>query len=127
MADRKASILVVEDEPIIRMSLADHIESVGFDVIETGSGDLAKEILQEGKPIDVLVTDVLMPGWLDGVGLALWTREHHPGIKIIVVSGATSHAPDLAALGSEGKIISKPYSVEAIARQIRRLLAESAD
>jgi DNA-binding response OmpR family regulator len=127
MADRKASILVVEDEPIIRMALADHIESEGFDVIESGSGELAKEILQAGKPIDLMVTDVQMPGWLDGIGLALWTRQNHPQIKIIIVSGATSEAPSLAALGSEGIIIPKPYSVEEIAGQIRRLLDESVD
>jgi len=46
MAPRKSSILVVEDEPIIRMALADHLESVGFDVTETGSGDRAMEIHQ---------------------------------------------------------------------------------
>jgi DNA-binding response OmpR family regulator len=122
MASRKNSILVVEDEPIIRMALTDHLERAGFDVTESGSGDGAMEIIKAGTPIDLVVTDVRMPGWTDGIALALWVRHNHPRVKIIIVSGATDWSPALEGLGAEGVIMAKPYSVEAIALQAQELL-----
>lgn len=122
MASRKSSILVVEDEPIIRMTLTDHLETVGFNVTETGSGDRAMELIKAGTEIDLIVTDVQMPGWTDGIALALWVRKNHPQIKVIIVSGATNWSSALEGLGVEGVIIPKPYSVEAIALQAKELL-----
>jgi len=113
-------ILVVEDEPLIRMSLTDHLETEGFEVLEAWTGDGAKELLTEGNPIKALVTDVRMPGWMDGVSLALWTRHNYPKIKIVIVSGATEGSVE--QLGDEGLIVSKPYSHEIIVARIRDLL-----
>jgi CheY-like chemotaxis protein len=64
----KRSILIVEDEPIIRMELADHFEGRGFRVMEAGSGDRAMEIIQQTK-IDLVVTDIQMPAGRMGLGL----------------------------------------------------------
>lgn len=122
MINKRKSILVVEDEPIIRMTLTDHLETVGFEVIEAGSGDRAKEILESGAGINLVITDVRMPGWTDGIALALWVREYRPDIKIIIVSGATDWSPILKGLGAEGVIIPKPYSIEVIGRHAKELL-----
>ena len=115
-------ILVVEDEPLIRMSLADHLETEGFQVIEASTGDRARELISEGTPIKALITDVRMPGWIDGIGLALWTRHNFPNIKIVIVSGATEGIVE--QLGDEGQIVSKPYSHEALVTRIRELLTK---
>jgi len=115
-------ILLVEDEPLIRMSLADHLEIEGFEVLEASTGDQAKELLSEGNPIKALVTDVRMPGWMDGVSLAPWTRHNLPKIKIVIVSGATQGTVE--QLGDEGQIISKPYSHDVIVTRIRTLLGQ---
>jgi CheY-like chemotaxis protein len=120
--DKSLTVLVVEDEPIIRMGIADYIRGQGYGVLEAGSGDRAMGMIQSGKPVDVIVTDVQMPGEHDGIALALWARRNFPHIKLIIVSGATSGAvaPDL--LGEEGEIMPKPYPYEEIAARIRELL-----
>jgi DNA-binding response OmpR family regulator len=115
-------ILVVEDEALIRMSLADHLETEGFEVVEAPTGDRAKELITHGTPITALITDVMMPGRIDGISLALWTRHNFPNIKILIVSGAAQGIVE--QLGDEGKIVSKPYSHEAIVTRIRGLLGE---
>lgn len=123
MDEARPTILVVEDEPIIRMDLADHIANHGYDVVEAGSGDKALEILQAGKPVDLLITDVQMPGTKDGIDLALWVRHNLPSVKIMIVSGAMTGSPSLDKLGSEGLIIPKPYSMNALLDRIKCLLA----
>ena len=115
--------MIVEDEPIIRMALADHLEKQGFEVTEAGSGDRAMELIKE-TPFDLVVTDVQMPGWNDGIALALWVRKNHPRTRIIIVSGATSGSPELVALGQEGVVLPKPYAVEELALRAVMLLQE---
>jgi DNA-binding response OmpR family regulator len=119
----KRSILIVEDEPTIRMELADYFARRGFQVVEAGSGDRAMEIIQQTK-IDLVVTDVQMPGWQDGIGLALWARQKHPHIKLIIVSGATSQSAHLKKLGAEGVIIPKLYSLDELGARAETLLFE---
>lgn len=116
------TILLVEDEPIIRMDLADHLTAAGYEVSEAASADRAIDLISQGTIFDLIVTDVQLPGKHDGVALALWVRVNHPYIKIIVVSGATARAPELIQLGSEGVIISKPYSLEMVTLRARWLL-----
>ena len=116
------SILVVEDEPIIRMDLADHLEAAGFEVTEAGSADRAIVIISQGMAFDVVVTDVQLPGAYDGVAFALWIKKHRPHMKMIIVSGATTNSEQLIPLGREGVIVSKPYSLEELTAKALRLL-----
>jgi DNA-binding response OmpR family regulator len=116
----KPTILIVEDEPIIRMGIADYIQRQGFNIIEAGTGDRAIDIIKTGTTIDVIVSDVQMPGTHDGIALALWTRRNFPHIKLILVSGATSGAVE--ELRGEGIILPKPYQYEAIVARIGELL-----
>lgn len=101
------SILIVEDEPALRMVLADYLGKQGYEVIEADSGERAMKLIKSGE-IDLLVTDVEMPGWQDGIGLALWVREHHPHIKLIIVSGATNESSSLKPLGAREKFTQSP-------------------
>ena len=116
------TVLLVEDEPIIRMAVADHIRSAGYAVIEAGSGDRATDIIRSGKSVDVIVTDVQMPGEHDGIALALWARRINPQIRLVIVSGATSGAVAPDILGEEGRIIPKPYRYDEIVTRIGELL-----
>jgi CheY-like chemotaxis protein len=92
MNSRLPTVLVVEDEFLIRMLVADELRSLGFAVIEAGSADEAFPILLSDAPVHVLFTDVRMPGSMDGVELARRARSARPAIRVIMTSG---HGPDI--------------------------------
>ena len=79
--------LVVEDEPLIRMGAVDICESVGFVVSEAANAEQAIVLLSTDNAFDLLLTDIDMPGSMDGVALAWRAREFAPLIAVIVVSG----------------------------------------
>jgi CheY-like chemotaxis protein len=70
----------------VRVSTADMLSELGYDVVESGSADDAKRRLQAGLHVDLLVTDHLMPG-MTGAELARWTKQHDPKIAVLIVSG----------------------------------------
>src|SRR6202020_219537 len=80
-------VLVVEDEPIIRLGAVDLIESAGFEVIEARDADHAIEILNARRDIRIVVTDIEMPGSMDGLKLAAAIRDRWPPINIIITTG----------------------------------------
>ena len=82
-----AAVLIVEDEPLIRMGAVVLIEDAGFEVYEAGSADDAIALLEVHKEICLIFTDVDMPGSMDGLKLAHYVRGRWPPVKIIVTSG----------------------------------------
>src|SRR4029079_2631558 len=80
-------VLIVEDELFVRMDAANLIEKAGFGVIEACNADEAIEILETRDDIRVVITDVAMPGWMDGVRLAATIRDRWPPIELILISG----------------------------------------
>lgn len=115
-------MLVVEDEAIIRLLLVDELADAGLAVIEASSADEALVVLQNGKEIGVVVSDVRMPGSIDGLGLAAWMRDHVPAVPIIIVSGF-GLAPNWAAINPAiTRVVSKPYAPCKIAGWVRELL-----
>jgi CheY-like chemotaxis protein len=84
------SILVVEDEVLIRIVAADDLVQAGFEIIQAGTADEALRVLQSSIKIDLLVTDINMPGTLDGLQLARVVRANWPHIKIIIHSAQAS-------------------------------------
>ena len=80
-------VLVVDDEPVLRMLLAESLSDDGYRVEEASSGDKAWELVQRGLRLDVLVTDVRMPGSIDGLELARRVRSTNNDVAIIVMSG----------------------------------------
>src|ERR1700678_3415810 len=81
-----AAVLIVEDEPLIRMSAVYLIESAGFEVYQAGSADAAIALLELHEKICLIFTDVDMPGSMDGLKLAHYVRGRWPPVKIIVTS-----------------------------------------
>jgi len=120
-----AVILVVEDEPRVRRVTLRDLKKLGYKTLQAENAAVAKAMIESGKPVDLLFSDVLMPGEMDGHMLGIWTEENYPQIKIVLTSGYSKGKADV----SEGKaqpfpMIRKPYSIQELAMQIRTTLAE---
>ncbi|MDP3526179.1 MAG: response regulator [Hoeflea sp.] len=121
MDNQRISVLIVEDEVLIRMSMVDELEDAGFTVFVASNADQAIEILIANSAIEVMFTDVDMPGGIDGLKLAASVRDRWPPIKIIVTSG--HRQIDVKALPVEARFVIKPYDPMAIIRSIREMTA----
>lgn len=103
----KLVVLVVEDEPLLRMMAVDLVEDAGFDAVEARSADEAVAILEARTDICVVFTDVDMPGSMDGLKLAASIRDRWPPIEIIITSGHQSMREDM--IPARTKFFAKPY------------------
>lgn len=112
-------VLVVEDEPLLRMHALDVIEDAGFDVVEARSADQAIEILEARLDIRIVFTDIDMPGSMDGLRLAAAVRSRWPPIHIIVTSG--NSVPPKKDLPEPGIFFAKPYNDRKLVDAIRQL------
>lgn len=122
--DERPVVLIVEDEVLVRMVVAEYLRDCGFMVIEAGSADEALRLFKADVEVDVVFSDIQMPGEMDGFGLAQWLRQHHPDVNVILTSGAASNAARRAAeICHEGLLLPKPYDSEEVERRIRQLLA----
>ncbi|MCF7701861.1 response regulator [Loktanella sp. M215] len=108
------AVLVVEDEPLIRMEAVDMIEDAGFKVYDASNADAAIILMELHDDIGILFTDIDMPGSMDGMKLAAYVRDRWPPVAIIIASGKVDlkdmHVPE----GS--KFFPKPYPTEHIAQ-----------
>jgi CheY-like chemotaxis protein len=117
---KRAVILIVEDEFLIRMSAVEMIEEAGYEVVEAASADEAIAILERRLDITVVFTDVQMPGSMDGLKLAAAVRDRWPPIKIVATSGQVKLRPD--DLPEGGRFLPKPYSPAEITKTLRDLI-----
>jgi CheY-like chemotaxis protein len=118
------TVLVVEDEWIIRAAIADYLRNCGYRVIEAGNAEEAVTALKTDARIKVVFADVQMPGSVDGFGLAQWVHRERTGVKIILTSGVKRAAAVAADLCKDGPLMEKPYSSAEVERRIRMLLAD---
>src|SRR6201996_8347977 len=116
---KKPVVLVVEDELLIRMDAVDMLIRAGFEVIEAANADEAIVILEGGSTIDVVFTDIQMPGSLDGLKLAAAVRKRWPPIKIVATSGEIKLEENDLPAG--GRFLPKPYSPSQIVVTLRGL------
>ena len=122
MALRVTKVLLVEDEPLIREVMAELLEDAGFDVVATCSGDEAAILLAEDG-FSVLLTDVTMPGAIDGIALAEHAREVHPGLPVVFVSGRPETELRARHLKPPMEFFRKPYDVDRLVGAVGRLAA----
>jgi CheY-like chemotaxis protein len=116
-------VLVVEDEILIRMVIADYLRSCGYRVIEAASADEAIVILQHTElEVDVVFSDIEMPGSMDGFELSKWLRANRPGVDVIL-AGSVARAVDAAAELCDSGPVPKPYEPQMAADRIRQLMA----
>ena len=124
--DRTPTILVVEDEFLIRAMLSDYLQGCGFKVLEGSTADEAVAIIENiDVQIDLVLTDIRMPGSMDGFGLARWIRANRPGIQVILASGNVNKTDAAKELCENEPLFEKPYELEAVLAQIRRTLETS--
>ena len=117
-------ILLVEDEPVIRGLMADMLGDAGFEVTATCTGDEAAILIADSDLFDVLLTDVTMPGLIDGIGLAEHAREVHPDLPVVFVSGRPDNARRAEAVGQPSAFMPKPYDAGRVISTIGRLMGD---
>ena len=120
MNNGKAVVLIVEDSAIIRMSAVDLVLSAGYEALEACDADEAIRILEQRHDVDLVFTDVQMPGTMDGIKLAHFIRDRWPPVKLIVASGAA--IIEESSLPGGSRFFSKPYDDDTITDAMARLL-----
>jgi DNA-binding NtrC family response regulator len=117
------TILVVEDDVLVRMPIAQYLRDCGYKVIEAADADEAITVLQHREtPIHIVFSDIEMPGSVDGFGLAKWIREYRPGLDVMLAGTLPKSIDTAKELCAEGPV-PKPYDAQHVHNQIRRLLA----
>jgi CheY-like chemotaxis protein len=116
----RPSILLVEDEFLIRLTLAEGLAEEGFDVIEAESGAEALTLLRAHPEVALLLTDLQLRGGLSGGELARAARQAAPDLPVIFMSGRSDAAPAMAA-APRAAFIAKPYHTSQVCTLIRRL------
>ena len=116
------TILVVEDEVLIRFPLAEYLRECGFRVLEASNVAEAKAVLDADTPVDLVFTDVHLPGNENGFALATWVRQHYSGTKVLLTSGLANGAEKAGDLCDEGPLMAKAYSHATVLRRIQSLL-----
>lgn len=117
---QEKTILIVDDEALIRIELVDYFEDEGYKVYEAEGADQAIAILERHKSIRIVLTDVQMPGTMDGLRLARYVRDRFPPTILIVTSGAARLTD--ADLPDDSFFVPKPFDTRQIMRKIEQLL-----
>ncbi len=117
------TILVVEDEEAVRATAVDLLQDLGYTVFQAETADAAMAVLNSGLNVDMLFTDVIMPGTMRSPELAVKARERLPGIEVLFTSGYTQNAIVHSGRLDDGvELISKPYTRDSLAQKIREVL-----
>lgn len=116
IADKLSAVLVVEDEPLIRMDAVDMIEDAGFKTYEASCADEAVAMMERHEDIGALFTDIDMPGTMDGLKLAEYVRNRWPPVMIVIASGAVGM--DQASLPGGSSFLPKPYSTAHVLKAL---------
>lgn len=124
-AEQGETVLVVEDDPAVRLLVLDVLEMLGYHALEAAEGNAAVPILESAQRIDLLVTDVGLPG-MNGRQLADVARQHRAQLPILFMTGYAEQAASSGFLDSGMDMISKPFTIEQLAQQIRAMLPEEA-
>jgi CheY-like chemotaxis protein len=115
-------VLVVEDEAFIRFDVADMLRDGGLEVMEAANAQEALAVLGSGGRIDLVFSDIQMPGPMNGLGLAAHIMANRPDLPVILTSGGTLKLEADSALAVLGPIEPKPYDPEAVLARIRGAL-----
>ena len=119
------TVLAVADEVLVRMALSDYLRECGYNVVETGDAREAIEVMTSDVAVDVAFSDIVMPGDMDGFGLARWIRRERPDIKVVLSAGIARSAKAAGELCEDGPALAKPYEHADLERRIRSLLASA--
>jgi DNA-binding NtrC family response regulator len=119
------TILLVEDEPLIRELSRDMLERQGYRVVLASDAKEAERMSAKAGSFDLLITDAVMPS-ITGAELARRIRASHPGLKVLFISGYTSEPPEREETGGESAaFLQKPFSADSLGRKIRQILGRA--
>ncbi|MBM0207224.1 response regulator [Micromonospora sp. STR1s_5] len=121
-ADAGETVLVVEDEPVVRDLIVEVLRDLGYRTLEAPDGPSGLRVLQSRERIDLLVTDVGLPG-LNGRQLADQARENRPKLKVLFITGYAENATLAAGFLDPGmEMLTKPFAVEALATKVTAMI-----
>jgi CheY-like chemotaxis protein len=115
-------VLVVEDEPLVRMNAVDMVEEAGFEAVEAANSKQALDVLESRSDVGIILSDIDMPPGIDGMALVAIIRQRWPPISIILVSGHVASAD--VRIPEGGVFFSKPYWQPEIVAALHRIAAE---
>jgi CheY-like chemotaxis protein len=120
-----SAVLIVDDEPLIRETVAELLSSAGLSTLEATNAVEALDLLNKsGQAVAVLLTDIRMPGGMNGIDLARIAQRTWPWIKVIVMSGFYDSGPD--GLPGDARFISKPWQAQEVINNVLRAQSEFA-
>ena len=123
---RERTVLLVEDTTLLRARMGQALGAVGFRVLEAATAENALRSLREnGRPVDLLVTDLILPG-MSGTDLAQALRRVHPSCPVLLVTGAPSDGRAIAFAASGQPVLVKPFREAALVEEVRRLVSEAS-
>ena len=116
-------MLVVDDEQTVRMLIIDVLEELGYAALEAGDGKTGLQILESNRPVDLLITDVGLPGGMNGRQLADAATVLRPGLKILFITGYAENAVFGDGHLKPGMhMLTKPFAMDTLANRIASLL-----
>ena len=115
------TVLVVEDEMMVRMPISEYLRDCGYNVVEAGDASEAIAAMDNDDPVSLVFSDVRMPGKMDGFALAEWFRFHYPTVPVLLTSGYGGKTVPAATIPG-ARFIEKPYSQTQVANRIAALL-----
>ena len=123
MAEAGETVLVIDDEPSIRMLIKDVLEDVGYETIEAADGAAGLAILQSNARVDLLITDVGLPNGMNGRQLADAARITRPGLKVLFITGYAENAVIGSGRLEPGmEIVTKPFVIAALGNKVRQMI-----
>ena len=124
-ASQSETVLVVDDEPTVRMLVTEVLEDLGYTAMEAPDGPAGLKVLNSAAHIDLLVTDVGLPGGMNGRQMADSARVGRPNLKVLFITGYAENAVvGNGYLASGMHVMTKPFAMDALARRIRDIIAE---
>jgi CheY-like chemotaxis protein len=118
------TVLVVDDEPSIRMLITEVLTELGYTPIEAADGSSAMKVVQSGLRIDLLITDIGLPNSINGRQLADAAREIRPELKVLFITGYAENAVVRHGhLERDMHVMMKPFTLEALASRVREIIA----
>jgi signal transduction histidine kinase len=124
-SDNRETVMLVDDEPLLRMVASEQLEELGYRVIEAEDGPSALRLLAEYWPIDLLITDVGLPNGMNGRQLADTIRVEHPELKVLFVTGYAENAVlNQGHLDPDTQVLTKPFDADVFARRVKAIIGD---
>jgi CheY-like chemotaxis protein len=121
------TVLILDGDVLVRMPVVEYLRECGCRVIEAATTDEAIAILQKTNiPVDVVLSDIDIPGSMNGFGFAQWARSVRPELKILLAGTPGRTVQNAAELGEAGPLLKKPYEHKLVLDRMKRLLAARA-